>query len=445
MASRELSVCTLATYVRRWWQDTPELEALLSSSPWDRLVEAEFGSGTRDYFAQMSRQDAHIERVLPRAREAGLEYLLHIDDDELLYCAAGVTGLYDALERAPLRAADLHMQNLEALVPKLDGTADPFREVSAFRHRPGEFCAYANGKALGRLSASALRPAGPHHFADGLASAGSAEAGTHELPPSVAVVLHFESVTYGAWALKYTDLARTHAGESGTARVRDRAPSLFYVESMEAMGAIASARASGDAAALCIAEADARAVYCKWKMASEPLPPPSSRPRTLERLGYTIIDVFAQPRVASVSAAIGTGTSTGTSIATCAGVRGAQVGSTPHAWSARPSHLAAGGPSVSARDMSSLVAATRAWLITASCDEAEEVRRLETLLDAAGVSVAHAAALRAAGATAGAMVRASKTEAEELAKRAGLPLGLRLKLRVTIGAARGAVEAPDSL
>ena len=95
--------------------------------------------------------------------------------------------------------------------------------------------------------------------------------------------------------------------------------------------------------------------------------------------------------------------------------------------------------------MSSLVAATRAWLITASCDEAEEVRRLETLLDAAGVSVAHAAALRAAGATAGAMVRASKTEAEELAKRAGLPLGLRLKLRVTIGAARGAVEAPDSL
>ena len=62
------------------------------------------------------------------------------------------------------------------------------------------------------------------------------------------------------------------------------------------------------------------------------------------------------------------------------------------------------------------MAATRAWLITASCDEAEEVRRLETLLDTAGVlPVAHAAALRAAGATptAGAMVRASKTKAEE--------------------------------
>ena len=72
-------------------EDTPELATLFSTPPWDRLVLATFDNGTkRDYFAQMDRQSAHIADTLPRARAIGLTHLLHIDDDELLYCSQGV-------------------------------------------------------------------------------------------------------------------------------------------------------------------------------------------------------------------------------------------------------------------------------------------------------------------------------------------------------------------
>ena len=72
-------------------EDTPELEALLAEPPWCTFVEATFTSGThRDYFAQMDRQSAHMVATVPRAREAGLTHLLHVDDDELVYCSAGV-------------------------------------------------------------------------------------------------------------------------------------------------------------------------------------------------------------------------------------------------------------------------------------------------------------------------------------------------------------------
>ncbi|KAK7232896.1 spermidine synthase [Aureococcus anophagefferens] len=50
---------------------------------------------------------------------------------------------------------------------------------------------YTNGKSFGRVSAPGLRAHGPHHFrGDAPPSAGSA---TVDLPPSVAVVLHYES------------------------------------------------------------------------------------------------------------------------------------------------------------------------------------------------------------------------------------------------------------
>jgi hypothetical protein len=332
-------------------EDTPELAQLLDAPPWDSCVTATYASGHRDYFEQMTRQDAHIESVLPRARAAGLEYLLHVDDDELLYCADGLPALHAALARAPASAGDLHMLNLEALLPHTE-VVDPFREDSAqgsqsastpmtspqrplsawqayalqattFRHKPGEFCAYSNGKALGRLAAPDLRPAGPHHFARGYQAAGSRAAGTHELPPSVgslppiqlgtcasaalltsrvrtsaraAVVLHYESGTYDGWKRKYADLAARHGASAE--RIEQRAPSAFYSQSMAAMAVVGEARRSGDSAALAAADAAARAVYCSWKLPAAPPPPPRAAPLVLREHGVTVINVFAQPTVA---------------------------------------------------------------------------------------------------------------------------------------------------
>ena len=288
-------------------EDTPELATLLESARWCDCVVATFSHGHRDYFQQMDRQDAHIKSSLPKARAAGLDYLLHIDDDELLYCASGLDTLHDTLARAPPGAADLHVCNIEAVLPRAE-VARPFEEITTFRHRPADFCAYGNGKAFGRLSAPELRPAGPHHFARGFGAAGSRGAGTHELPPSVAVVLHYESSSLGAWRRKYADLARRHStGSMSTSTVAARAPSGYYAKSMEAMAVVTAAMTSEDAIAITKADAAARAVFEEWRLApnGKALPTPrGATPIILRDRGLTIIDIFAQPKVCASPSAL---------------------------------------------------------------------------------------------------------------------------------------------
>ena len=270
-------------------EDTPELAVLLGSAPWDACVEAEYSSGVRDYFLQVDRQNQHINSVLPRARAAGFAYLLHIDDDELLYCAGNMSGLHAALSNAPASTSNLHVHNLEALLPHAE-CVNPFTEVVAFRHDTADFCAYANGKSFGRLSDATLRAAGPHNF-------GSAPSRTHQLPPAAAVILHFESANATVWRAKYLDLACQHAGSDA---VRQQAPSAFYSDSMRALSAVVGAQAAGDAGALRSAEEDASALYARWKLARMPLPPPPAdgTPRFLAKEGVTLINVLAQPRIA---------------------------------------------------------------------------------------------------------------------------------------------------
>lgn len=122
-------ICNIEHFYLRV-EDTPKLDNLLSSSPWASCVTVEYDTGARDYFGQMDRQNRHINSVLPRARAAGLDFLLHIDDDELLYCPGGLNGLQAALSRAPHSAGNIHVHNLEALPPRLD-CVNPFAEVCA--------------------------------------------------------------------------------------------------------------------------------------------------------------------------------------------------------------------------------------------------------------------------------------------------------------------------
>ena len=76
----------------------------------------------------MDRQSAHIAAVIPRARAAGYTHILHVDDDELIYCANGVGALLDEMGNAPESRPDVHMQNVEAVFPS-DDCDNPSREA----------------------------------------------------------------------------------------------------------------------------------------------------------------------------------------------------------------------------------------------------------------------------------------------------------------------------
>lgn len=83
-------------------------------------------------------------------------------------------------------------------------------ERSAFSAYGGN--AVAAGKSLGVLACPTLQPVSPHHFgADRFSSAASGSMrGTVLLPPHVAVILHYESCSYRRWKQKFCDYARHH-------------------------------------------------------------------------------------------------------------------------------------------------------------------------------------------------------------------------------------------
>ena len=312
MTKRPLELSTWLEYhhkglgIRRFYiqvEDTPQLTSLLCAPPWDRLVVPCFVNGTsRDYFGQMQRQAAHITAVLPRARADGVTHLLHIDDDELLYCPSGVAALIAQLAAAPASCPDVHLCNLEALLPG-DACASPFQEATVFSHYPTRYLSYTNGKSIGCLDEQSLRPQGPHHFRTERDKGGRGSPITYPLGPETACVLHYESGTYAQWQRKYLELAARHGTDPyyGTdPEVYARVPFAFYRASMLAAAAILTARATADGtpeaeAMVSVAESEAlsaaRQLWSEHKLAPKGLPPPSTEPRVLSE-GLTILDPF---------------------------------------------------------------------------------------------------------------------------------------------------------
>ena len=158
-------------------EETPELAEMLLQLPWSECVQATFAEGAecvRDNGSdQTARQMAHVNSAIKDAHAAGFTYMLHLDDDELLYAPCGRAALHDELYACSKSDApwlhNVHALTIEALVPSRTCRA-PFHEARAFRHCPGDFGSYggqsaaSTGKSFGVLTASGLEAEGPHHF-----------------------------------------------------------------------------------------------------------------------------------------------------------------------------------------------------------------------------------------------------------------------------------------
>ena len=129
-------------------EDTPELAALLLRPPWNGCVDATFVAKThRDYFVQMDRQAVNVACAVERAKAHGIEWLLHVDDDEMLHCPAGAGAMHAALSALPPQCCDAHIKNLEALAPA-PTCSKPFEECVTFVASTSKFASYTNGKVL---------------------------------------------------------------------------------------------------------------------------------------------------------------------------------------------------------------------------------------------------------------------------------------------------------
>uniref|UniRef100_A0A7C9A091 Glycosyltransferase family 92 protein n=1 Tax=Opuntia streptacantha TaxID=393608 RepID=A0A7C9A091_OPUST len=157
------------------------------------------------------KQTLNMEMAIVMAREAGMEWIFHLDTDELLHPAG--TREYSVRELLKGLPADVDMvvfPNYESAVER-DDIREPFSEVSMFkknydhltrdtyfghykeatRGNPNYFLTYGNGKAAARIQDN-LRPNGAHRWHN-------YRKAPREIKMQEAAVLHY---TYS----KYSDL-----------------------------------------------------------------------------------------------------------------------------------------------------------------------------------------------------------------------------------------------
>ena len=170
------------------------------------------GELANNYHTLMERQESQVRSSMQKARAMGIDWLFHIDDDELLHLDVPFAELVRGLDPT---VTCLVLVNIEA-VPS--GELSPhcvFTSTDTFTlHR---MQAYRNGKAAGNLRAKTGWK-GPHRFA-----------GTdHVVPLAQACLLHFESASYDMWKSKFL----RHSKGTGATQ-RNEIPFELYRDSIE--------------------------------------------------------------------------------------------------------------------------------------------------------------------------------------------------------------------
>lgn len=199
-------------------------------------IEEAVGVDTRDsYDRQQHRQHDFLTDVIRAARQDGCDYLLHVDDDEIVVASQLHGCRIDRLLAHRSQEWDdyhnLHLDNYEAAAAVSPEDVDCYVD-RAYRYiacREGGCRSYANGKSLGNLHHRDLRPHGPHAFAGRSLS----------VPPTDAIVLHFDSCTFSRWHRKFQNLSNVSND------VFDRIPFSFYKESIRILDECATACAVG--------------------------------------------------------------------------------------------------------------------------------------------------------------------------------------------------------
>ncbi|XP_072969002.1 glycosyltransferase-like KOBITO 1 [Typha angustifolia] len=149
------------------------------------------------------KQSLNMEMAIVMAREAGMDWIIHLDTDELIHPAgAAEYSLRRLLSDVPSNVDMVIFPNYESSIER-DDIKDPFSEVSMFkknydhlpkdtyfgmykeatRGNPNYFLTYGNGKSAARIQ-DHLRPNGAHRWHNYMKS-------PNEIKLEEAAVLHY--------------------------------------------------------------------------------------------------------------------------------------------------------------------------------------------------------------------------------------------------------------
>ena len=175
-------------------EDSPNWECFLRDQPDVLHLEVgESATGTSNYHSLMDRQRDFVNKVIEMASVHDVDFVLHLDQDELL------EGSLSVFAELPPSAKTVHMENVEAVYTDSSDTAC-FSAKRFSRCSKGGACrSYANGKGGGRPD-KGVAFAGPHYFWYNGQVHGSH---LHEIPYDRLHVLHFDSCTLGSFVSKF--------------------------------------------------------------------------------------------------------------------------------------------------------------------------------------------------------------------------------------------------
>ncbi|CAE7227091.1 avt5 [Symbiodinium natans] len=197
---------------------TPEQEEVIRDLR-DRgrliLLESSLQGKTSSSFQRvMTRQIKFVHHAIRAARARRCDFLLHLDDDELLFSE---TDSIPALLRRFLGSSKrcVHFENLEAVFPFEMQTDRPFSRQRT-RFRKNFQVLYCNGKSAANLTAGEVYASGVHHFCrhDRSFEEADPKFGLHDetagcshpaccIQERSAFVLHFDSPSFVEWRDKF--------------------------------------------------------------------------------------------------------------------------------------------------------------------------------------------------------------------------------------------------
>lgn len=202
-------------------EDTREQEDFLKAQKDVSLTIAQSDKQGNNYETLQTRQIDFVDKSLQQAMSLTIDWLFHIDADELLH---GSLKFLDDLDQ---KYKTVWMENAEAIfnLSKNKQTENNtcFSATKFLRCSNGAPCrSYVNGKAGGRVQ-KGVGLKGPHHF-----HYKGEHIGDHafNIPFNQLHVLHFDSCSFSAWVEKFHHLGK---------KKNDKIPFTYYNESINAV------------------------------------------------------------------------------------------------------------------------------------------------------------------------------------------------------------------
>lgn len=148
----------------------------------------------------MSRQILNCEIALEDGMVDGVDWLLSVDSDELLYFKIGNENIGSRVMDVPEDVDWLKILNYEVVVSE-ENVENCFKGLKYFKNLKGSdmFKAYGNGKGMVRVNKD-MEPAGVHEFYNKRLGE------DRHMVLSNTVILHYYSCRFDDWVKKYENL-----------------------------------------------------------------------------------------------------------------------------------------------------------------------------------------------------------------------------------------------